>query len=828
MDACYTIIKPPESTELPTIDSLKSSLEKGNDDVKVTAMKKILCGMMNGEPYASQLLMHVIRFVMPSKHKPLKKLLHLFWELCPKHQSDGKLKQEMILVCNALRNDLQHPNEYIRGASLRMVCKLRDAEILEPLAPSCRQNLEHRHPYVRQNAETDMATRRNAFIMLQNTSPDKAIAYLATVANLIPTFDENLQLAVIETVRKEARANAKDRPRYMKLLFALLKSPNSSVQYEAASSLMSLTSNAVAAQACMACYIELLNKEANHNVKLIVLKKIVEMLEKHEKLGEDLVIDLLRGLAAPDIDVRRKCCQVALEMTNARNVESIAQFLKKELLKTSEPSMDLAIEYRQLIIQTLHACVLRYPSCVPSVVYVLMDYLVDTSYVSAVEVVAFVREVMEKCPELRLNVLEKLLNSLMDLKSGKVMRGVLWILGEYTPLSLASKTLQVIELALGDLIAPITSEPSESGSSPPFFPTSPQLATASSPILTVSTPTQNHASSSSSSQPSTKVLADGTYAMQTSMVSPRGSSAPADHKRKPPLFALLHNGDYFTATVLSTCLTKLCARLQEENMGDEKSNDQQLMHGVTASSMRIMSKLLQLGMLQGMDEDACHRIHQCLLAISKDTPPLVHDLFLHSCRTSFRQWLLKKDEKQAMDSQAKKKRTNLVQDIETPLHFHLLKSMTDTQVMEDEYAVDLTKATGAGEPKMVVENKLNRLIQLTGFSDPIYAEAYVHVHQYDILLDVLLVNQTTAVLQNVTLEFATLGDLKLVERPLPFTLAPKSFHTLKANIKVSSTETGIIFGNLVYDASALDSYCISLQDIFIDIMDYIHPAPCDE
>ena len=50
-----------------------------------------------------------------------------------------------------------------------------------------------------------------------------------------------------------------------------------------------------------------------------------------------------------------------------------------------------------------------------------------------------------------------------------------------------------------------------------------------------------------------------------------------------------------------------------------------------------------------------------------------------------------------------------------------------------------------------------QVTQLTGFSDPVYAEAYVHVNQYDIVLDILVVNQTNDTLQNVTLELATLG-----------------------------------------------------------------------
>ena len=78
-----------------------------------------------------------------------------------------------------------------------------------------------------------------------------------------------------------------------------------------------------------------------------------------------------------------------------------------------------------------------------------------------------------------------------------------------------------------------------------------------------------------------------------------------------------------------------------------------------------------------------------------------------------------------------------------------------------------------------------QITQLTGFSDPVYAEAYVNVNQYDIVLDVLVVNQTADTLQNCTIELATLGDLKLVERPQPMMLGPMDFCSIKANVKES-------------------------------------------
>lgn len=60
----------------------------------------------------------------------------------------------------------------------------------------------------------------------------------------------------------------------------------------------------------------------------------------------------------------------------------------------------------------------------------------------------------------------------------------------------------------------------------------------------------------------------------------------------------------------------------------------------------------------------------------------------------------------------------------------------------------------------------------------------------------LCLHNTGDTLQNCTLELATLGDLKLVEKPQPVVLAPRDFCNIKANVKVASTENGIIFGNI--------------------------------
>ena len=66
--------------------------------------------------------------------------------------------------------------------------------------------------------------------------------------------------------------------------------------------------------------------------------------------------------------------------------------------------------------------------------------------------------------------------------------------------------------------------------------------------------------------------------------------------------------------------------------------------------------------------------------------------------------------------------------------FRSLKTKEE-QSVEDHFELDLRQATRVNETKNATLSKLNKVVQLSGFSDPVYVEAYVHVQQYDILLD---------------------------------------------------------------------------------------------
>lgn len=105
LESSYSLVHQDNLSDVPSMSELRTQLEKGTDETKIDTMKRILTIMLNGDPMP-QLLMHIIRFVMPSKNKNLKKLLYFYYEICPKLDASGKLKQEMILVWSAARKPL--------------------------------------------------------------------------------------------------------------------------------------------------------------------------------------------------------------------------------------------------------------------------------------------------------------------------------------------------------------------------------------------------------------------------------------------------------------------------------------------------------------------------------------------------------------------------------------------------------------------------------------------------------------------------------------------------------------------------------------------------
>merc|ERR1719171_436399 len=125
--------------------------------------------------------------------------------------------------------------------------------------------------------------------------------------------------------------------------------------------------------------------------------------------------------------------------------------------------------------------------------------------------------------------------------------------------------------------------------------------------------------------------------------------------------------------------------------------------------------------------------------------------------------------------------------------------IADTLDDDDDFNAARGMSGSAAADGVLFSERLAKVTQMTGLADPVYVEAFLQVHSFDLVLELLMVNRTNDVLQNVLVELSTQGDLKLVDRPVGVTLAPGQQMMVHASIKVGSTETGIIFGYVTYE-----------------------------
>lgn len=178
------------------------------------------------------------------------------------------------------------------------------------------------------------------------------------------------------------------------------------------------------------------SQESDINVKLIVLDRLMDISSHHQKVMQGLVMDLLRALACPNMEIRKKTLSIALELITPSNVDEAIMSLKREINKDQVDEVSLSAscsksdlinqcfswqgEYRPLLIRSIHTCATRFPGVAKNVVHNVMEFLGDTNILAAVDVIAFVREVIQTYPGLRQEVLKGLIGYFKYIKSSRV------------------------------------------------------------------------------------------------------------------------------------------------------------------------------------------------------------------------------------------------------------------------------------------------------------------------------------------------------------------------------------------------------------------------
>jgi len=309
---------------------------------------------------------------------------------------------------------------------------------------------------------------------------------------------------------------------------------------------------------------------------------------------------------------------------------------------------------------------------------------------AASDVLLFMREAAQKFPNLTGTITEKLLEIFPQIKSAKVMRFTLWILGEFVHTGEdVDNVMTQVKNCLGEL--PLTES---------------ELRKAAG-IENESEPNKDSSDAKPSSDKTSSarlVTMDGTYATQSafSMIQTKKKDDEV-----PPLRKHLIDGDFFVAASLSSSLTKMVTRV-----GGSGSISKEEAHTLYASAMFIMTTILRYGTsglpAKAITADDIDRIKVCIQALAENSDKISH-IFTEDCRSALAFMLHEQAEFEAANSSKKKKKDIIVQP-DDPIVFNQLISKNDVVNGEDVFELSLSQAVGFSAKKN--DSDVSVLIQI--------------------------------------------------------------------------------------------------------------------
>lgn len=673
--------------------------------------------------------------------------------------------------------------------------------------------------------EGDLATKRNALLMLLHCDLDRATKYLLSVQDQVSSMGDILQLAVLELVRKACRQNPAHKGRFLRIIFNLAQSSSMAVSYDCASSLTALSSLPVAINQATQAFVTLLTDQSDNNVKLIVLDRLQEVQKHHRTVMETMAMDIMRALGCPSLDVRKKVLDICLgSLVSPRNIKDVVALLKKEVIKTlghEAQGVEGNTEYRRQLIKAIHACTSQCADQAESVMFLLMDFLAETDQTTATEVVMFLRELIANHAEIRVPILERLCDILKDVHQSQVLRVCLWLFGEYCEEDeIIKKVLEQITDALKPL--PLEGENAEDKEKKKESGKEGEKKAPTAAKYTTRT----------------VILADGTYGTENVYEGgdPAEHSEKKDDKKKSQLRTLLLGGDFLLSSMLGVSLTKLC--LKAKTLSNNTKNE-------VLFILSNLYKLVAQNSSGGERSGSAVRLAQCVRTmIALNGNKLDGN---HKAAAQFLQgeWgsqngrdqlsnvleLSAQNSEYILGSGAAEEEVKHVAPDEGIVFRQLLQRTAGADIIDDDDDFKLAKSSGGGSAGAadgsLFSKRLAKVQQMTGLADPVYVEAFLQVHSFDLVLEMLMVNRTQDVLQNVLVELSTQGDLKLVDRPVGVTLNPGQQIMVHASIKVGSTETGIIFGYVTYEKKQEEKKKDEPKNQRRDIMDSMDGPPTE-
>ena len=821
-------------------DVLKKISSKVIPD-KEEALKTVLGSMVNDDNYPEDLMINVIHHLTIVDDIKIKKLLFLFWEVIDKHKPDGTMKDEIILLCNGIRKDLDSPNEYIRGRTLRLLTKLPYKEILENVKAAVFDNIKHVHSYVRSNAimcvlsfidnfgvdivpdslpddlkeiilkDNDTATRRNAYVLYSRISPMESLSLTQEIMenNEITELGDLFALCIVENLRKLNKIFPQKSSNFIHLLLELSVHKSHSVLFEIGSLLLEISSNPNVVSSAVNILCGLLHEERDNNTLIIILKKLYNIKSRHGEILQEQILTFANLINLNyAVELRKLAFELIDELINESSITQVFdKFMNIFTQLNSVNESEYTIELKNSMLKCMLKNIIKYPKI--DKVYSLfvleknISFKKDKLYVySQINSIKQLFTVYNKPDDenscLILNeMLKKIIKLFEEIDQYEIMETCIWILANYSKeLPLLQQSFDLIMKNLGDLNFE-------------FFEDDTNLDKKDSNII----------SSDSSKRTVTKtvILPDGTYGTVTEVLDVKEIKKQKEIKYLRKF--ILETSFYFSANLVSA-LTNIIFKMNKLKFDKFKIYYFNTLN-IICAILKMNSKLVY------KDPDNTNHIKMCLkfLLTNNNTVYEEWNQYMQKYENALKMAQDQSKLEQELSQKKKKDFKNNQPDDFISFRHCKVYDPDNPDVGEDDENISSNQSTNQefSEEQFSIsresDNKKRRFVEvLSGTEDPLFVEAEVNIYTFDLSIEFTIKNKSKNALQNVSLQLFVPKEFSIIEKPPIFTLEPNEIVHVRSSVKFTKTINAYIFGQITFNNFKGENSFMHLSGLFIELL----------
>jgi coatomer subunit beta len=791
-----------DSEPITSFKEIHNKITSKDLDEKKEALRTVIAAITNDDNYPDNLMILALHNLMIVDDIEIRKLLFLFWEVIEKKYADGRVREELFLVCNNLRKDLTSPNEYVRGRTLRLVAKLPYNEMLENLKSAIFDNLTHKHHYVRKNAlvclmsiivnfgidvlpsdineklkdiiekDLDISTRRNAYLALAKIDPKESFIITKDILHNtdLNELSDLFTLAIVENLRSLCKLVPKEKPKLLKMLCDLSAHKSHSVIFEIGNSLLSLSSNPNIVRNAVNNLCSLLNEQKDNNTLIIILRKLIEIKNKYKNILEEQILSFATILDSNCTNELRKLLfELISDLIKESNISSVFDIFINDFNKLKNVNdTDTTIEFKNMILLCIYKNIIKYPKLNKSYpLYLLEKCLLYNSRNTFVnEQIMIIKDIMNTYGNYCKDYIQIILKNFGDINNPEILQSSIWLLPEYSKdLDSQIAVFDIIMKNIGDLNLElvenkkiITDKPQEKK------------------IIT-----------------KTVILSDGTYGTQTVEIDANEYSRQKENMKYLRSFILETN--YFFSTNLVEALTRILINICETD------TEKQYFHKYYINTIEIIIAITEIKSDKiYKDPDNVSRINICMNSLI-DNNILALNEWIKESRQNYLSTYKIEEDKEVKNTPC----TNV--NVDDCINFRHVKPFDADDVEEDNTNKDYNTKTN------------NKFIEvLTGTEDPLLVEVSVEIFTFDIVIEFHIKNTLKSDLQNICLELYAPENLSIIEKPPQINLAPQEIKTVRSCFKFSSTSNSYIFGQVSYADNKGYNKSLNLSGINVDLL----------